>query len=57
MALTFKWRLNARFTSLAARTQKLIAILLAIRLIVDYAEDITVRPGLLSVTESVALPP
>ena len=57
MALAFKWLHNARITSLVARNPKTNCDSARYSPDSHYVQDITARPGLLSVTESVALPP
>jgi len=53
----FQMATQCRITSLPSVPRKQIAILLAIRQIVAISETSPRAPGLLSVTESVALPP
>ena len=57
MALALKWLHNARITSLVARNPKTNCDSARYSPDSHYVHDITARPGLLSVTESVALPP
>jgi hypothetical protein len=57
MALGFSWLLNAALQALPGWPKKQTAILPRYSADSHYVRDITARPGLLSVTESVALPP
>ena len=57
MALGFNGYPMSHYKPACSPARKQIAILLAIRQKSHYILDITARPGLLSVTESVALPP
>jgi hypothetical protein len=57
MALALKWLHNARITSLVARNPKTNCDSARYSPDSHYVQNITARPGLLSVTESVPLPP
>jgi hypothetical protein len=57
MALGFTWLLNAALQALQAAPENNLRDSPRYSADSRYIQDITARPGLLSVTESVALPP
>jgi hypothetical protein len=57
MALEFRWLLNAALQALRAAPENKLCDSPRYSADSRYIQDITARPGLLSVTESVALPP
>ena len=57
MALGCRWLLNAALQALQAASQNNLCDSPRYSADSRYIQDITARPGLLSVTESVALPP
>jgi hypothetical protein len=57
MALEFRWLLNAALQALQPVPENKLCDSPRYSADSRYIQDITARPGLLSVTESVALPP